>query len=114
MIKKRTITLLLFLIWATPFWAQTACESDYQFACDDERRNDIEISQAEARLKDLRCKKEKLAQRKQELLACAVAEKSKINTEKIKSVLIDALKEVERLQQQPTTPTKICVGGNCN
>lgn len=109
---KKAILFFLFIIWATPFWAQQ-CEANYQFVCDSDRRNDDEIKRVEAQLTELRCKKEKFAKQKEELLACATAEKARVNTEKIKSVLIDALREVEKLQAQPQLP-KPCVGGNCN
>lgn len=104
----------LLLIFCLTLWAylsasaqNTACSQNYQLACDEEKRLTQQI-------KDLQCRLDAVHRDKETFIACATAEQNKADLTKIKTVLIQTLQEVEKLQTQPVQLPKPCTTGNCN
>lgn len=105
---KKSILIILFAVFSTAITAQTtACTQNYSLACDEEKRLLAEKKAIECRLLAIQTDK-------QSLIACIAADQNKAELNKLKSVLISTLNEVERIQAQPLKIPTPCAGGNCN
>lgn len=99
-----TILVIIF----TSFCAvgQTVCTQNYQLACDEERRLSDEV-------KRLQCRLDEVRKDKQTLIACIAADQNKAELGKLKTVLLETLNEVTRLQTQPIKLPVPCTTGDC-
>ena len=105
--KHIVFIFCLFMAFTAQSQTAAACTQNYQLACDEERRIADEV-------KRLQCRLDEVRKDKQTLIACIAANQNKAELDRLKSVLISTLNEVERIQSQPLKLPIPCVTGNCN
>lgn len=101
------IVCLLSATFSAQSQTPTACTQNYQLACDEEKRISDEV-------KRLQCRLDEVRKDKQTLIACIAANQNKAELDRLKTVLISTLNEVNRIQSQPLILPIPCTTGNCN